>query len=247
MGRRPGGRYRDPQRTKGLDVSTFFIEDGVSIPNTPDDFQSIYTHIASLPLSLESAGLGSAGPEQRVGQVLSSGWRSMVVSGLAFDWGIEQQSMDGDNGATIGEFWWCFQVISDRVVIDVGTGVPIPASLSHYNPFRNTWPTAILSTTSPGVDTDEARFPTRIHFSHTELFNGNANRIDNTQESVLYYPNGQKVAQRQSTFNRRLRVRLDEGHGLFFAWSFLTGRDFFDVNTTDLRRWARGQLYYRVR
>jgi len=249
MGRGRFSRYRDPQRTKGLEVANFFIDETVILEDAGDSEEIIYTHIASFPLSLEAAGAGSAGPEQRLGNVLSSAWKYIQISGLVFDWGWEQPDLDGDNLGIQGEYWTTFQVLTDRMSIDTGSGNPIPSSLGFYSPYRSQWPMAVLSTSNPGVDTDQARLPTRVHFTKTEQRYANASRIQNDLEGILYYPQGQMVTFRQPTFNRRLRIRLDEGHGLFFGWFTRTGPAFLNgsLQARSIRRWARGQIYYRVR
>jgi len=239
-------RLSNPQRTKGLEVGQFFFQDILQLDNLSDDDTVIYTNVASIALSL--AQTTTSGPEQRVGQVLQSMGRAFQINGLVFDWGFELQNQDGTPTTNIGDFWSCFQVLTDRIEYGVPfDGSPAPASIGSYSPFDNYWPTAILSTTAPTVTERQPTMPTRIHFQKTEHWNAAAAQIINDGEGILYYPTGQSVNFRRPTFNRRLRVRVDDNHGLFFAWHARTGPAFAvaDPAGRQLRRWARGQLYYR--
>ena len=63
-------RLRDPQRTMRLEKAEFYIRGQTLLTNGSETEQHVYTHIASIPLSLGQ--FISSSLEQRVGATLQS-------------------------------------------------------------------------------------------------------------------------------------------------------------------------------
>lgn len=243
-GFRPRNRLSNPQRTKGLEVATFFFEDSTVLDNASAAETQIYTVLAGLPFALGNA---SAGAENRVGTALQSMQRYIQINGLVYDWGVEQRDWNGGS-SNQGDVWFCHQLFTDRVEYDA-TDLALPATIGSYSPFENLFPVTNLTSANPTRAQRQGPQPTRIHLSRTRVYNTHATAILNDIEGVLYAPSGQAVRQREPTVNRRLRIRVDDDHALFFGWFFRTAANFSNgqVETRTFRRWARGQMYYRFR
>jgi len=242
FGARAGKRLRDPQRQRGLEVANFFIDEQTIVNNSSAAETQIYTHLASIAISMEVI---NDSPEQRLGTVLSSMQRSITLHGIVMDWGIRQNGYDGDNTPLVGKVWSCFQLASDRLAPQ-SDNVVVPASLGSYSPFQTQFPTAVLNTSTPDISANTMVNPTRVHWSRTDLHELIPRSVSDDAD-VLYVPNSQQVFTPRSTINRRLRIRLGDDMGFFLIWSFRTDAA-LSVSSTVARtftRWARGQLYYR--
>jgi len=247
--RRAAFTGRNPARPRGLEQATFFIDETTQVDNSSGFETSIYTNLASIPLSVGNVGAGviSNSPEARLGTVLASTWRAIMVHGIVMDWDINQINYGGDSTQSEGIVWTCQHILTDKIDYN-STQVPAPSSLGSYFPFTNMWPVATLSTTSPSDDrADPATLPTRIHWTRTQIHWLSPARVLSDEEGILYVPNGQSIHLRPQTINKRLRVRVDDEHGLFLTWHFRNNAS-FDITSGArvFRRWARGTLYYRV-
>lgn len=237
-------RLRDPQRTKKLEVANFFIDEDTVLDNSSAFETQIYTNLGAIALSVAQATVAS--PEQRVGQVFQSTWRAIQINGIVMDWGIQQDNF-GNVSSDDGHVWGYCSLLTDR--IDLNTAdAPTPATLGSWSPFTNEWPVAILSTTTPTVNSRQVSQPTRIHWCRTLHYNANPPQIILPVEGALYVPSGQDVQVRNSTINRRLRIRVDDNHGFFIGWAFRTDASFnvLEPDARTFKRWARGQIYYRI-
>lgn len=202
-------------------------------------------HIASIAQSLSQ--FSSTSSEQRVGGVLSALERKLEIGGIVFDWGIiptgpiqpgatpEQASVD-----------MATYLVTDRVVDDTITGQPHPASIVSWQPFFASFPMAALQSSTPTLESRESNQPTRIHWQrHDHLELGARSFVGS--ESVLYVPNEQKVRVYRGVVNRRLRLRLDDGQGLYFALGLQNPVDIGPMVALNynMQWWFRGSLYYR--
>lgn len=244
-GFRPRNRLSNPQRTKGLEMATFFFEDTVTLENSSNTTLSIYTVLASMPMSLGNA---SSSPENRVGTVLQSMNRYIQINGVVYDYGVSESFLDGEQTPEFSDYWFCHQLFTDRVEYNA-SDVAFPATIGSYDPFDTNFPVANLTTTSPEFNQRQGVQPTRVHLSRTRHRKAAANLITDTTEGALYYPAHQQVDIREPTVNKRLRIRVDDNHGLFFGWFFRTSTSWAipDVSDRFLKRWARGQIYFRFR
>jgi len=248
--RRRFGGLRDPQRTRKLEQANFFIDEGTAVSNSSGASTTAYTHLASIALSLDFQT--AASETQRVGNVIASMQRSIEVVGMHFDWAIFQSGWESGHGADIndGMVWSCFQLATDRLDVLTTGDAPEPASIGAYDPFQTTFPTAVLSPSTPGIASRQNTLPTRIHWTKTECHTlASSDFIPTSDPTELSVPNGQFVRTRNGTFNRRVRIRLDDQHALFFIWAFRNSPIFTipSAGPRVFRRWARGTLYYRFR
>lgn len=244
-GFRPRNRLSNPQRTKGLEVATFFFEDSTALGNSSAFETQIYTVLASLPMSL---GNSSSSPENRIGTALQSMNRYIQVNGIVYDYGIEAADRASDRSLA-GDWYFCHQLFTDRIEYNA-SDVAFPATIGSYSPFETLFPVAVLTTTSPEFNQRQGVMPTRIHLSRTRHYDASMGQSEGDQtENTLYWPTGQKVDFREPTVNKRLRIRVDDNHGLFFGWFFRTGANFAlpETDPRSIRRWARGQIYFRFR
>jgi len=241
--RRPGTRLVTP--TRKWETALLTVDEQTQLTNTSDFRTIIYTHLASIPLSLNS--LVTAGPENRIGTAMASMERSLEIGGIVIDWDITlDQVIDGEPTVlNDGLFWSCFQLVTDRVDAKAD-GSMAPASIDTYDPFRTTFPMAILTASNPDVLQKENRMPTRIHWSKTTSHYAASIPILNSETLASTW--SQRVSLQPPTLNKRLRIRLDDDQGLFCTWAF---RQNTSPDATQaafvVRRWLRGQLYYRFR
>lgn len=241
---RPRTRVVTPPRK--WEVGLIAADDTTAVDNSSDARTAVYTHIASIGMSLgNETGSSDTG---RVGTTIASMQRYIEIGGLVFDWDVSQSGLI-DGGAPLaddGIFWCTTQLLTDNLAEDSGTGLTFPASLPSYDPDRTTFPMAILSGSSPAPEQRQVRLPTRIHWSKTRSFYATGMPVVNVGEGELTTPWGQRVTSQPATVNRRLRVRLDDQQALFFAWFFRTNTSpDFASNAGLVRRWLRGQIYYR--
>lgn len=238
-----GPRLKDPQRTRRLERAEFYFRDLDQISNATEGQTRIFTHIASIALSLGNATPTS--PEGRVGNVLSGMQRYIQINGLVFDYGYDVQTFLGDPPETdAGALTIQTAVVTDRLIPSQNGLDVLPASLNVWSPYQTQFPTAVLSTATPGALSDQIRQPTRVHWQRTERLFRNVPEVQSDLESTLYIGYGIRTRNQAPTFNRRLRVRLDDEHGLFLTTHYIndaaqTGIPQFIV------RWARGTLFYR--
>lgn len=228
-----------------LEKAEFYIRGQTLLTNGSETEQHVYTHIASIPLSLGQ--FISSSPEQRVGATLQSMQRYIQLAGIVMDWGWSHDRYDATGGLTSdGMVTATIQLMTDRINID-GTGAPVPSSLGFYSPYNTNFPTAVLSSSTPGVTSESERFPTRVHWTRTEMLYSSPTQLVGDTSEILYVPQGQKIDTGHRTINRRIRIRLDDIHAFFVGWHFITnpGYNQPDSGARTINRWARGTLFYR--
>jgi len=240
--RRPLGRTVTRPR---LEMGTFFIEDTVTIPNSSAAETLQYFHLASIATSLGSATSGDA---SRVGTVLAGMQRRLVIHGLVMDWGIEHQGVIEGGPGPLREDGMvnCVSgLLVDRQVID--SGIPVPASVATWDPWTTTFPTALLSSSTPLDVGEPVNGPTRILFRKNTVQSLIGQQVINQDEGALYVPDDQMLNRQFSTFNKRLRLSLDDEQGLYFFFGTRNSPT-FALSASDgrvLRRWLAGTIYYR--
>lgn len=254
FGARRGPRLRYPKETVRWETSDFFFDSGtgVTFPSGSAAESKQYFHIASPSISL-----GGANNTGGIGQLLPDIARSINIGGIVFDYGLEVtgtiqpgDAADGDQGRH--GFWEHWALISDRMVTEITEPTNIfPNSVNNWSPFTSGFPVSVLSGTTPQDEVNDVNRPTRIHWTRTYYRNFGARIIlasDQPFEGALYVPNEQLLAPRRAPVNKRLRLVLPDGFGLFLVNS-TRNNSAFEGNTGDRRiyRWVRGTVYYRVK
>lgn len=175
---------------------------------------------------------------------------SVQIGGLVYDWGVEFVGGAGDGGGgdttDLDDMaaWYNVGLCYDRMFFDTLGGAFFPAAISSWEPFASDFPINIASLSSAQL---EAQRPTRVLHNKSFFRDFGAPIIVNQGESTLHVPQYQHLAPRFGTFNRRLRLRLDQDHGLFFYVATLnTGGFSVDAAARDRVIWFRGTLYYRI-
>lgn len=242
-------RFRSRPRTKMAtrprqNASDFFVALTSDHPDGSAALQISMLHIASMALSFNS---------NNTSEILKHTLRNITIGGIVFDWGVEFPSIAGD--AAEGDeallenmaSWYNVGLCYDRMAFEFGAGTFVPSAIGIWQPFFSDFPTNTAGSGITVEETSEAR-PTRVLWNKTLVKNFAMAKVLNPESGELYVPPYQRLASNQGTVNRRLRLRLDEDHGLFFYIATLNEGG-FAVDPLALFRtvWFKGTLYYTVR
>lgn len=255
--RATSSRYRSVRRSRPLrrvvqtarwEVGRIAIDAVRTLENSSGAEQLTYFHVASIATSLGATFV--AGPEQRIGAVLTEMNRRLEIGGVVFDYDCwHAGDLDGESDGIEDQSYdvHCSLVV-DRIIKDAGAGTPFPASVVSYTPWFASFPSAALLTTGPFDSTEPVNAPTRTFWERNWFVDFRPKRILNDEEGVLYVPENQRLATRTGTLNRRLKLSLDEAQGLYFVWGTRTSALF---NASEAARAVRfrllGKVYYRFR
>lgn len=158
------------------------------------------------------------------GRALNAFARFIEVGGIVFNWNcfLNQAPLSGELSA--------HAICSIALVTQRLASNGFPATL--FSMAETMSP--INQTISIAVADEETRFPTRVHWRDNTVFPIAANDLNLQQAQIRI----------NRPINLRLRLRLDDEQGLFFAWTMQqsTGQD--DVVFTGH---LQGSLYYRIR
>lgn len=232
--RRFGPRLRVAKEPQRWEVGHFFFGNIINITDAADSNATIVTSLAQIPNHI-----GRSDDEQ--GRMISNMTRWLEIGGIVFRYEIVS-SVSEASGTNVPSAAselsdrtnWRVLLVSDRLDA-VGSPVSIP------NWFNVTTPVvAAASTTSEDLENE---YPTRIHWQN---FHGTtwANREGNGTGAVG--PATFHVDNRRGGANLRLRLRLDDEHGLFVH--FAQSSSFSDSDRTVVGSLLMtGTIYYRVR
>lgn len=245
-GRRTGVKLRYATEPRRWETADFFFNQTVDLPETGSTTIVNYFHIASIQNSFGSVDTTNVKLQDMV--------RQMQIGGVVFDYGMEHegqmQSPEDEPFADMAQFtfWEYWALVYDRLA-STTDAAGIPNSIQSWEPFLSGFP---ISTT-PADETDDANRPTRILWSKARYRNIGAKPFQPAAQGgfpagTLWIPNEQLLAPRGSRLNRRLKVILDDSHGLFLVCAARTSAEFTAFSESlPMRRWAQGQLYYRTK
>jgi len=248
-------RFRSMRRFRGLrkivqtarwEVGRIFVDADRELPNSSAAEVLEYFHIASIPSSL--GALSATVTEQRVGTVLAGMQRKLEIGGVVLDYDcFHSGELQGDRDLGEGQYDVNYLLLVDRIVDD-GGGTPFPASVATFSPFQASFPSSILTTTTPTSLTEPVMAPTRILWERTVFNDINPKRLRDDEEGVLYVPQNQRLAVRGGTLNRKLKLQLDETQGLYFAINTRNGPLFnHPGGARNIQKRVTGKIYYRFR
>lgn len=243
-GRRP---LRRIVQTARWEVGRIFFDSQVTMPAGSGASQLLYLHLASIASSLSGSAAGG-GPEQRVGTVLAGMQRSLEIGGVVLDYDSVNRG-DVPGNFLAGEATWdtsCFLIV-DRQSGGGPASVPVPISVSTWDPFLSSFPTALLLPTTPNDQSEPSQAPTRILWQKNWTTDIRPKVITNDIEGDLYVPQNQRLARAYpSTLNRRLRLRLDESQGLYFVFATRNSpNNALGTSQRALSQRLWGTIYYR--
>lgn len=204
-----------------------------------------FIHLASVGLGMEFA------QDDAIATVMGSMTRSIDIGGIVLDYGLALgDPLDADAVNPLNnDFLEHWEILTDRISSNTSTGNPEPDAVSSWSPFSVQWPVQTLNaaTDFPNDSTEQYRFPVRTHWQKTHYRTLAPLTMDTPNENTLYFSPETPTLPRNSTLNRRLKLRLDDQQGLFLCLATRNSPTFdAGSNFRTLRYWCRGTLYYRV-
>lgn len=230
--RRFGPRLRIAKEPQRWEVGHFFFGNIINITDTGTPNATIVTSFAQIP--------GHFGDNTAQGRTLDNAARWLEIGGVVFRYevlfnanfpgGMEDQDAELQDLVT-----WRVLLCSDRLD-SVGQPTSIP------NWFNNTTP-IIAAGANAAEDLDNV-YPTRIHWQNFHTTSATLRAGSSTSAVGLQ---STKVDSRRGSGNLRLRLRLDDQHGLFwhFAQAHSSPSDSENVYVGSLL--LTGTVYYRFR
>jgi len=239
--RRFGGGLRKSQTLQKWIAADFFVAITSDHPSGSATVQLNLIHLASVGLSYWGDATQSALDR-----------RAIDIGGIVFDYGIEFPSVAGDaddvtntvditpleNMSAFYNIGLCY----DRMHLESGIG-PIPDCIQTWEPFTSDFP---IGTSTPDIDQSAISRPARVLWNKTHYKNFAMQLVLNNEGSDLYVPPLQSVQTRTGTVNRRLRLRLDQNHGLYLYCATLNEGNFaVDARALFRTVWFKGTLYWK--
>lgn len=242
----PSRRRFVKRRSRGLRTPTdagrwergsFFLQQVMS-PDDPDLETQTYQHLASLKFSL---GGDDAQTGSNTTRTLANFARHIEIGGIVFDWGYHclNTIFAADEGQ-VPALWIKQEILTDRLD-DVGA----PDSLGQSR-FFNTTPVVLAN--NNGQNNQELLQPTRVHWRRTELWdlNSNLQLVGGAGTSPIGFSN-QNVRDQRRTESLRLKIKLPDELGLWFAVSIVTSAFWPPTIPFDIEWWAEGTIFYKLR
>lgn len=168
--------------------------------------------------------------------------RGIEIGGVVLDYGIKDQSsyIAGSSTAAL-QLLNTFMLCSDRLDSFGSPNAAASMQLGRTQP-----PMVQVSAANPSALAEDVDFPLQIHWRKTEEILHTATPVSG--EGVdLFGLDGQQVQTRRGTLNKRLRLFLDDYHGLFFVFSGTTGPAYASGFTRVFDVWVAGSIYYRTK
>lgn len=226
---RATGNSRKTRPTQIYEWSEFHTDNEDILPDSPGVTTLIFTQLAT------TSTLGDPGTPD--GRALGAALRHLDIGGLVFDYEVSvANGPEEDALASLieGKMYCMVGLVVDRL-----DGSGQPASVGSWDPFDNSIPVTDPGSISPVRDFLR---PQRLLWQRTicwdyltRTFSGEA----------LNVPNDQRVAIRNPTVNKRLRLRLEDDLGLYFIRAYRPSSA-FGIGFIPLSDfWIRGSIYYR--
>lgn len=233
--KRRGRALRRPNTGRRWEHANISLHITRTVTNNSDTCFNNFVALASV---LNLADAATATGLAYVNQV-----RHIEIGGIVCSYGCEDVSLAEDMDLTaISQETYCrFMILSDRV-----NGAGVPQGISA--PFqRSTTPVITLAGMTPSTD-QEQDFPEQIHYQDTWRCNTSNQEFTGANAGSLYGLHGQRVnPNRQGRVNKRLRLIIDELHGLYVNFALYTGASYAVPQARSYSTFVEGYLYYRVR
>lgn len=229
---RYGPRLRMAKEPTRWEVGHFFLGNIINITDAGTNPSTIVTSLAQIR--------GHLGTDSPQGRVLDNAARALEIGGVVFRYEIiASSSIPGAIPDNTSEFTnrvdWRVLLVSDRLDT-VGVPLAIPNWFNVTNP--------VIAAGSTDVEDLDDEYPTRIHWQNyhgTSWSNREGNGTGALNSQTVHVDN------RRGGANLRLRLRLDDQHGLFFHFAQAhSGSDGVE-NTFIGSLQIAGTIYYRWR
>lgn len=231
--RRFGPRLRAAKEPQRWEVGQFFFGNIINITDAGTNPSTIVTSLAQI-----SGHLGVSTQEQ--GRVLDNAARALEIGGVVFRYEIlssfnSPSAIRDDTSELNNRLNWRVLLVSDRLDA-TGSPISIPNWFNVTNPVI-----AAGSTAAEDIDNE---YPTRIHWQN---FHGTSwsNREGNGTGAIG--PTTFHTDNRRGGANLRLRLRLDDEHGLFFHFAQAHTNSDNGENSFVGQLLLTGTIYYRWR
>lgn len=228
-GRSTNRRVHAPRK---FSRANFYFSGTLAVANLSDNCTNTAVLLA------RTLNLGEAnGP----GRAFADQVRGLEIGGVVLDYDMhEEGAILADLGPAALESYQGFTLMSDR--LDT-TGALVSGAVQWQ---RVQPPIAQTAAGTPGATAEDVDFPMQIHWRRWMPVENDVRLLANAG-SGLFAVDGQFVRTRRETLNKKLRLFLDDWHGLFFQFSIITGPSYAVGGVRNYRLFLQGQLYYRTR
>jgi len=210
----------------------------VEVSDTPENVTTVSFRLAS------ASSLGDANTNP--GLALDQAVRSVNVGGIVLGRIIQPTSelYDGSNDHPEDTFL----VAREHLYIDRNDGDGTQASDPNYGFSQFPMANASSLGLSPNTDTIDPSYPMKILWTNVFRANMCVYQIQNLPEATgVVLDNGSIRPQPGGMLNKRLKVRLDDFHNLYYSISFISGPTYAPPATqAPFRICISGWLYYRL-
>lgn len=225
---------RRPHPPKKYSRANFYVSTTVAVANQSDNTTNTAVLLARTLNLGELAGAGRSFSDQV---------RGIEIGGVVLDYGITEGVSDFMvNTWPNVELYSGVTLLSDRLD---ATGAPVAAASVQWNRVQP--PIAQTTAATPSSTAEDVDFPLQIHWRRFQPWRRRAQALDAPVEGELYGIDGQFLQMNPTTLNKRLKLWLDDYHGLFFQFSFITGPAYAAGFPRTFHLFLQGQLYYRTR
>lgn len=233
---RRGVRLRAPREPQRWEVGNVVIDQTYVLSAETDVVQTAVVALAQIPFHVGDVGTGQ-------GRALNQFARKLEIGGIVFRYDIVDAAFS--NWGEVGSFGANGRNrVQHRVLLcsDRLDAVGQPSSIPNW--FTPTSPIVAVSASDPVITAEDQDFPTRIHWQNSHAYNREVWQTGSATSVVA--PNTRTFSTRGGA-NLRLRLALDDTHGLFFHFaSRLQQLSPADIEISGQLR-ILGTIYYRVR
>jgi len=227
-------RGRSPSNGRRYERGNIWLEQDITIQNTSDNTTNVAVELASVFNSVDVSI-----PE---GRARMSAMKGIEVGGLVLDIGFEIGSVSIDLTASDVQnaLWMTTYLVSDRVANNSA-----PVCAAGYDYYEPSVPFLDPTGSSSG-QTEDFDMPTQIHWMQTSRMDFTQILLTDPVEGALHAVNDQRVhARRDAKLNKKLRLFLDDQHGLYLVFSLHTGAAWAIGVTYGVKAWLHGSVYWR--
>lgn len=230
--RRSALNWQKADRPRKWQMGNLFTTLNQNVPNTSDTT----VNTAILLARTQNLGETTTGP----GRAMAEMTRRVEIGGVVLSFGYFNPDLDLSLDPKVESAYMQYTLAVDR--LDVSGA---PAAMANVAWQRNTLPALQVTAALPGTSEEDVDFPTRILWRQTQLEDGS--RVNGTNSLAgLQFLQNIGTRPMSSHLNKRLRLPLDDEHGLFFCFSSIKAADYAGGVAKIIRLWLTGSIYYRV-